>query len=578
MASAIPISEKDLKDLLFGLRMVKQEDWDSAEKNAVRRRRGIEEVLIERGFFNERYLYEIIGEQLKIPYINLRKRKLSPEILGELSEDVVKKAKAIPFETDKKKLSVAFVDPKDKASINLVKKYSKKNIQIFLTNYKNYVFATRLYQKNIKDELADLLNIKPDIRDKSKKPVKVDVPVTKIIDAILEYAIFEQASDIHIEALPDAVVVRFRIDGDLHDRVELPTEIHDALMARLKILANMRIDEHRVPQDGRFSFSIEDEEESVRVSVIPAFYGEKAVLRLMTDEAQNFTLEDIGFLELNAEKMKKQLKKPFGMILVVGPTGSGKTTTLYTILNMLNTEEVNICTIEDPIEYGVHRINQTQVNTKAGYDFAGGLRALLRQDPDIIMIGEIRDVKTAQIAVRAGLTGHLVLSTLHTNNASGAPPRLLDMEVEPFLAASTLNVVIAQRLVRRICVNCIESYKLSDEEIKSLGKEFDIEEMMLRLKKLSLIENRIKKFKDLVFYKGKGCSNCGDSGYKKRVAVMEILENTKKMQSLIIKNSSSGEIRQAAVEEGMITIFEDGLQKAMLGITTIEEILRIKRE
>lgn len=578
MAVVLPISEKDLKDLLFGLRMVKQEDWESAEKNALRRRRGIEEVLIERGFFNERYLYELIGEQLKIPYVNLRKRKLSPDVLAELPESVVKKAKAIPFESDKKKLSVAFAYPNDKLSISLVKKATKKSVQVFLTNYKNYVFATRLYQKNIKDELADLLNIKPDLRGKNKKPTKVEIPVTKIIDSVLEYAIFEQASDIHIEALPDAVVIRFRIDGDLHDRVELPSEVHDALMARLKILANMRIDEHRVPQDGRFSFTIEDEEESVRVSVIPAFYGEKAVLRLMTEEAQNFTLEDIGFLEANAEKMKAQLKKPFGMILVVGPTGSGKTTTLYTVLNMLNTEQVNICTIEDPIEYGVHRINQTQVNTKAGYDFAGGLRALLRQDPDIIMIGEIRDMKTAQIAVRAGLTGHLVLSTLHTNNASGAPPRLLDMDVEPFLASSTLNVVVAQRLVRRICVNCIESYKLSEGEAKSLAKEFDIDAMLLRFKKLGLIENRIKKFRDLVFYRGKGCSNCGDSGYKKRVAVMEILENTKAIQTLIIKNASSGEIRDVAMEEGMISIFEDGLQKAMLGITTIEEILRIKRE
>lgn len=577
MSSFIPISQKDLKDLLFGLRLVKEEDWESAEKNAGRRRRGIEEVLIERGFFNERYLYELIGEQIKTPYVNLRKRRLETEILNIMPEDVVKKARAIPFDLQGKNLSVAFVDPKDKASVSMVKKATKKTIKPFLTNYKNYVFATRLYQKDIKDGLAEILNPKV---TKSKNAVakKADIPVTKIVDAILEYAIFEQASDIHIEALPDAVVVRFRIDGDLHDKAELPSEIHDALMARLKILSNMRIDEHRVPQDGRFSFSINDEEESVRVSVIPAFYGEKAVLRLMTDEAQNFNLEDIGFLDDNAEKMKAQLKKPFGMILVVGPTGSGKTTTLYTILNILNTEDVNICTIEDPIEYGIHRINQTQVNTKAGYDFANGLRALLRQDPDVIMIGEIRDMKTAQISVRAGLTGHLVLSTLHTNNASGAPPRLLDMEVEPFLASSTLNAVIAQRLVRRICVNCIESYKLTSEEVKGLSKEFDIEQTMDRFKKLGLLETRIKKFKDIVFYKGKGCSNCGGSGYKKRVAVMEILENTKPIQALIIKSASSGEIHQAAINDGMITIFEDGLQKAMLGITTIEEILRIKKE
>jgi type IV pilus assembly protein PilB len=573
--SSIPVSQDELKEILLESKVIKKEDWEAAARNAKRRRRNVAEVLVERGFFNAQYLYEIIGDYIKIPYVNLRKRRLDDEVLNELPHDVVYKAKAVPFVLEGNTLKVAFVRPRYQKGIDMVKKATSRDVEIFMTNEKNFRFGARLYEKNIKEELAKILDTKV-LKDHGK-PKKVEVSIIKIIDAVLEYAIFEQASDIHIEALPDAVVVRFRIDGELHDKVELPSGVHDAVVARIKILANLRIDEHRVPQDGRFSFRIE-EEESVRVSIIPAFYGEKVVMRLMTDQAQNLTLEDLGFSEAHMKVMSSQVKRPFGVILVVGPTGSGKTTTLYTVLNILNTEDVNICTIEDPIEYGISRVNQTQINPKAGYTFASGLRALLRQDPDIIMIGEIRDKETAQISVRAGLTGHLVLSTLHTNNASGAPPRLLDMNVEPFLLASTLNVVIAQRLVRRICLNCIESYKLSDDKLRGLSKEFNLDEMLQRFKDLKLTEGRYKSFKDLTFYRGKGCEVCHDSGYDKRIGVLEVLENTEAIQQAIIRNASSGDIRKVAMENGMITIFEDGMQKALLGITTIEEVLRIKRE
>lgn len=576
MASHLPISQDELKKILFDNKIIKEEDWKEAEENAHRRRRGVEEVLMERGFLNSRYLYELISDKMKVPFVNLRKRKLDHEVLNVIDEKTARKAKAIPFALEKGKLKVAFVNPQDKVKLDLVKKVCKKKIDIYLTSYKNFLFASRLYQKDIQEELNQILNDK--VLKVDGKPTEVEIPIIKIIDAILESALFEQASDVHIEALPDAVVIRFRVDGDLHDVVELPSSIHDALVARIKILSNLRIDEHRVPQDGRFSFKIEDEEESVRVSILPAFYGEKIVMRMMTDDAQNLSLEDLGFLEHNQEIMHRQIDKPFGMILVVGPTGSGKTTTLYSVLNILNTEEVNISTIEDPIEYGVHRVNQTQVNPKAGYDFANGLRALLRQDPDIIMIGEIRDNDTAQISVRAGLTGHLVLSTLHTNNATGAPPRLLDMGVESFLVASTLNLVIAQRLVRRICINCIESFKLNKDQLKNLSHEFDMEDMFKRFQELKLIEHNIHSFADLTFYKGKGCSRCNGSGYNKRIALLELLENDKKIQDCIIKNATSAEIEAAAKEQGMITIFEDGMQKALLGMTTIEEVLRIKRE
>ncbi len=577
MASTLPISQEELKSILLKAGVIKDTDWQEAEKNSQRRRRGIEEVLIERGFFNERYLYEIIGDAIKIPYVNLRKRRIDPEAIAQLDAKVAEAAQAIPFAIDKDVIKIAFVDPRNQQNVEAVQAALTKPVKIFMTSQRNFAFAFRLYQRDIKEELYNIINsvTSDGVRGGHEQ---VDVPIIKIVDAVLEYAMFEQASDIHIEALPDAVVVRFRIDGDLHDEVELPASLHGAIVARVKILSNLRIDEHRIPQDGRFSFKIANEEESVRVSVIPAFYGEKVVMRLLTDEAQNLNLQDIGFSEKHVKIMEKQIEKPYGMILVVGPTGSGKTTTLYAVLNILNTEDVNICTIEDPIEYGVHRVNQTQVNPQAGYTFANGLRSLLRQDPDIIMIGEIRDNETAQIAVRAGLTGHLVLSTLHTNNASGAPPRLLDMDVEPFLVASTLNIVIAQRLVRRICQDCIYSFKLKKEEITSLSKEMDLDLMLKRFKVLGVVKDDVKTFAELTFYRGKGCARCHNTGYAKRVAVMEMLQNTEAVQKCIIRNASSNEIAKAAMEDGMVTIFEDGLQKALLGVTTIEEVLRIKRE
>ncbi|PIR06885.1 MAG: hypothetical protein COV55_02150 [Candidatus Komeilibacteria bacterium CG11_big_fil_rev_8_21_14_0_20_36_20] len=576
MASFLPIPPEKLKEILLKNKIVSEIDWHQMKKNANRRRRGIEDVLIERGFLNERYLYELIGDELKIPYINLRKQKLKPEILEELDEKTIRAAKAIPFALEGRKLKVAFVNPTNKESLEMIKQATKKKIDIYITNYKGFRSASRLYQKNIKEEIKKILETK--IPQSPDTPNKMELPIIRIIDAILEAALFERASDIHIEALSDAVVVRFRVDGELHDKVEMPLSVHNAMVARIKILSNLRTDEHRVPQDGRFSFKLDEEEESIRVSVIPAFYGEKVEMRLMTDEAQDFTLGDIGLSEQNIKLMKKQLKKPFGMILVCGPTGSGKTTTLYALINILNTEGTNICTIEDPLEYGINRVNQTQVNIKAGYDFANGLRALLRQDPDIIMVGEIRDKETAAISVRAGLTGHLVLSTLHTNNAAGVPPRLLDMGVEPYLVASTLNVVVAQRLLRKICQDCIQSFKLSANELHVLGKEFNLEQMFHRFKKLKIIEDNSTSFADLTFYHGKGCERCNGSGYKGRVAVMEILENSEVIQNCIIKNSPSNEIEKMAMAQGMINIFEDGMQKSLTGITTIEEVLSIKRE
>ncbi|MEK7067435.1 MAG: GspE/PulE family protein, partial [Patescibacteria group bacterium] len=351
-----------------------------------------------------------------------------------------------------------------------------------------------------------------------------------------------------------------------------------ALAARIKVLANLKVDEHRLPQDGRFKIIQKGNKISFRVSILPTLYGEKIVMRLLEEKPQVLSLEQIGFQPQSLELVKKNIKKPHGMILVTGPTGSGKTTTLYTILNLLNSPKVNISTIEDPIEYSIPHVNQSQVNPKIGYTFAGGLRALLRQDPNIIMVGEIRDNETAEISIHAALTGHLVLSTLHTNDAITTLPRLLEMNVPSFLVASTTNLIIAQRLVRKICRDCIQSYYLDKDEIEQLKKQVDLEKIMAMLQAEKIVAESEKNFEKLLFYKGKGCNECGNTGYKGRTGIYETLAITPELVKLITKGAPETELRAAAEQQAMLKIIEDGFIKAKNGITTIEEVLRVSKE
>ncbi len=350
------------------------------------------------------------------------------------------------------------------------------------------------------------------------------------------------------------------MDGVLRDILELPKKIHPGIVARIKILAQLKIDEHRIPQDGRFKFKIKEEYIALRVSILPAFYGENIVMRILPESARPQALEELGITGHNLELIKSNIKKPHGMILVTGPTGSGKTTTLYSVLTILNTTEVNICTVEDPVEYGIPRVNQTQINPAAGLTFAAGLRSLLRHDPNIIMVGEIRDQETAEMAIQSALTGHLVLSTLHTNDAASTMPRFLDMGAEGFLVASTVNLVIAQRLVRKICTSCIETYTPSEELLTYLRKYVDEKELNQK------------------YYRGKGCAECGNKGYKGRIGVYEVLEINEEIRQLIMRRSSADEISRAAVKNQMTPLLKDGINKASGGITTIEEVLRVVRE
>ncbi|MDP3244076.1 MAG: GspE/PulE family protein, partial [bacterium] len=384
------------------------------------------------------------------------------------------------------------------------------------------------------------------------------------VSTILEYAVTSRASDVHIEPQEERIRVRYRIDGILYDKLSLPKSVQDAVISRIKILSEMKIDEHRTPQDGRFNFKVEDKEVDLRISVLPTTFGEKIVMRLLRKSGGVPSLEELGLNGSSLRNLETAMLRPHGIIIVVGPTGSGKTTTLYSVLNKLNTTRVNISTLEDPIEYQMPGINQVQVNPAVNLTFAEGLRSFLRQDPNIILVGEIRDKETTELAIQAALTGHLVFSTLHTSNAAGALPRLLDLGAETFLLASTMNAVLGQRIVRKICSHC---------KIEVIPPQQIVEEMKVVLGKY-LPEGQ----KQVKFYKGKGCAECGNTGYIGRIGIFETLPITEKIVSFILQHADSGTIEKEAIAEGMITMKQDGYLKVLAGITTVEDVLRVAQE
>jgi type IV pilus assembly protein PilB len=455
-----------------------------------------------------------------------------------------------------------------------------------LTSNDSIKSALLQYQKSLKAEFGDLIkqdisnikSIKEDDENPNASDLKKladDVPVIRIVDTLLKHAIIQGASDIHIEPMETELLVRYRIDGLLHDAMILPKNVSSSITARIKVLSSLKLDEKRVPQDGRFKIELEGEKVSFRVSTLPTYYGEKTVMRVLRESVSGFTLESLGFHGEGLDKIHKALKSSTGMILTTGPTGSGKTTTLYTVLDILNTADVNISTIEDPIEYQMKRINQTQVRPEIGFTFSNGLRALVRQDPDIIMVGEIRDNETASLAVNASLTGHVVLSTLHTNSSAGAIPRLIDMKVEPFLLVSTINIIIAQRLIRKL-TGTKEKYFLTKAEVDVLSKSVNMDKLLKTLRS----ENAIHKNDDwskVPFYRPKKGAKDADS-YSGRIGIHEVLKISPAIKDIIMKNGTADEIAKQADKEGMLTMLEDGIFKAVQGITTIEEVLRAASE
>lgn len=546
-----------------------------------------EDFLVDKKVLTEEQLLKVKSEEFDVPIVDLHNEQIAAEILNLVPEPIARRHKVISFAKDKTILSLAMVDPTDLQTREFMKKKTGLEIKVFLIGKSSLDFGLSKYHTNLEGEIKHMVREgKPDdikttgdasLDDELKKMAE-EIPIIRVVDTLLEYAVIEHASDIHIEPQENAVSVRYRIDGVLHDAMTLPKMIQAALVARIKVLSNLKIDEHRLPQDGRYKIEKDGYKFSLRISTIPIFDGEKVVIRLLDESTKAMSFEQLGFFKSQIEIVNRNIHKPHGMMLVTGPTGSGKSTTLYAALTILNTKQVNISTIEDPVEYRIVGANQMQVNPKIGLTFALGLRALLRQDPNIIMIGEIRDKETAEEAMHAAMTGHIVLSTLHTNSAAAAPPRIIDIGIEPYLIASTVNAIMAQRLVRVICPDCKEKLEVDEATRGALEKQFNMEKLVETFNREQIQEKDIKKFDDIEFFHGKGCEKCGNSGYKGRIGIHEILENTPEIQELIVKRATSLEIQELAEKQGMILMWEDGFLKAAQGVTTIEEILRVTKE
>jgi type IV pilus assembly protein PilB len=580
------IGNEQLKEFILDSNLLDKQTVEENFKEAEKTKKKLGDLLIEKKLVNEIELRKLYSYILGIPFVNLEKEMINSDILQIIPEPIAKKYSIVSFEKNGKDLKVAMKNPEDLQTIDFIKKKTGLRIIPCLTNDESIKAALKQYEKSLKAEFGDIINknsedIELDGEKKDLDKLAEDLPIVKIVDTLIKHAILQSASDIHIEPDEKEVRVRYRIDGILHDAMTLPKQVVDGLVARIKVLSNLKLDEHRLPQDGRFKIEKDGYKISFRVSILPVFEGEKIVMRLLDESSKGLTLEKMGLVGDALEIVHRQIKRPNGMILVTGPTGSGKTTTLYTVMDILNTPEVNISTVEDPIEYRMMKINQTQVNAKIGMTFAAALRSLLRQDPDIIMVGEIRDGETMQIAIEAAMTGHLVLSTLHTNSAAATLPRLLDMGAEAFLVASTVNVIIGQRLVRKLCNECKSEYKLSDKEIKTLNESFDMEGMLEVLKKAPELKGIISEkntWKDIKFYHPKGCEQCGKEGLHGRLGIYEVLEMDESIGKLITSNASSDELDRKAREKGMRTMSEDGFIKAVQGITSIEEVMRVTKE
>jgi type IV pilus assembly protein PilB len=580
------IEDSQLNKFILDSNLVSKPDLENAQKEADKKGIRIGEVLVKNGNITEDNLRRMQAYVLGIPFVDLKNKKIPFDTLSLIPEPVARTHNIVAFKKDDSTLEVAMLDVDDLSAIDFIKK--KVNLKILprLTDVESMKNAIVQYQKSLKAEFGDIIQKESatlktiaeetgePASEEDLKKIAEDLPVIRIVDTLLKHAIIQDASDIHIEPMDDQLLVRYRIDGLLHDAMVLPKNAEASITARIKVLSNLKLDEKRLPQDGRFKIEMNNEKVSFRVSILPTYYGEKTVMRLLRESVSGFTLEYLSFHGEGLERIHDATKLTTGMILTTGPTGSGKTTTLYTILDILNQPDVNISTIEDPVEYQMKRINQSQVKPEIGFTFSSGLRTLVRQDPDVIMVGEIRDNETAALAVNAALTGHLVLSTLHTNSAAGAIPRFLDMKIEPFLLVSTLNIIIAQRLVRRLS-DKKEKYKLSKDELAVLRKTVDLDRVLKALKDEKIVKAN-EDWDDISFWKP--IASKDDDGYKSRVGIHEVLKVSNSIKDLIIKGATSAEIEVQAKKEGMLTMLEDGIFKAVQGSTTIEEVLRVISE
>ncbi len=582
------VQEDQLKKFILDSGLISKSDISDAEKKAEEKKQDIGSILVSEGKLSPSNLKRMQAYVLGIPFMSLNGAKIEPQVLSLIPEPIARTHNIIAYKKSKEGLEVAMLDVDDLSVIDFIKKKVNVKIMPRLTDDESIKSALLQYKKTLQAEFNDIIhkesaNLKTiadtadgeQVSEKELKEMAEDLPIVKIVDAIVSHAILQNASDIHIEPGEEALVVRYRIDGILHDAMTLSKDTAAGIVARIKVLSNLKLDEKRLPQDGRFKIDDNGQKVSFRVSTLPTFFGEKTVIRILKDTSRGFTLEGLGFHGEGLEQIHDGMKQRTGMILATGPTGSGKTTTLYTMLDILNSPDVNISTIEDPVEYQVARINQTQVRPEIGLTFANGLRTLLRQDPDIIMVGEIRDGETAGLAVNASLTGHLVLSTVHTNSAAGAIPRLIDMGVEPFLIISTVKTIIAQRLIRKLCTEK-EQYFLSSAELASIKKIADMDRVLAFLK----VENIVAQdttWEKIPFYKPKKSEDC-ESGYGGRIGIHEVLKVGIAIRELIVKGSTQDEIEAQAKKDGMMTMIEDGIFQAVRGITSMEEVFRVVSE
>lgn len=564
--------DQKILEFLVAKELITRQMAEEIKVSSINSGTSVVDILQKKNLVSEDDILQAKAEAYHVPFVSLTGRGISPEILTLIPEPVARKYKLVPFELDKQtnKLNVAMTDPRDLPVIEFLEQKSGKSIFPYLA--KEAEIMTKIeeeYSQGLAVEVTEALKETSESAIRTIDASQIgqiikEAPIAKIVSTVLEYALKGRASDVHIEPQETRTRVRYRIDGILHEKLALPKTVHEAVVSRIKILSDMKIDERRIPQDGRFNFKLGQEEVDLRVSTLPTVHGEKVVMRLLKKTGGIPDLPDLGFRGPSLKNLEISITRPHGIILVTGPTGSGKTTTLYSVLARLNTAKVNIVTLEDPVEYEIVGLNQVQINPQAGLTFASGLRSFLRQDPNIILVGEIRDNETTNLAIQAALTGHLVFSTLHTNNASTAIPRLLDLGAEPFLIVSVLNAVVAQRIARRICSVCKESYTPSPEIAA------DIKKVLGKLLPADKTE--------VVVYKGRGCKECNNTGYLGRMGIFETIIVTPPIAKFIIERATAETIEAKAVEEGMITMKQDGYLKVLDGITTIEEVIRVAQE
>ena len=591
------ISDTTIEKILVRTGSIDETKLNELKSDAEANSKSLQDTVLHSNIVDDEKLTEMIAEYIGVPFIRINPKDVSEEVLRKIPEHIARQYNAVLFAAaEDGTLSLAMDDPDDVQALNFIQKEIGYNTRVFLATKNNILECLDIYRGDVNKEIDQVIATQQDAQTESQTVTEEEFaensPIAQTVNLLLEYAIKSSASDIHIEPREEFVQIRYRIDGVLREVNRLPRNVLGALVSRVKILSNLKIDERRVPQDGRFKITVSGRQYALRVSTLPIADGEKVVMRILDESNQSVTLEQLGYWGKSLVDIKEAMQQPNGMILVTGPTGSGKSTSLFSILSELNTPDVNISTIEDPVEYKIPGVNQTQTNVKAGMTFASGLRALLRQDPNIIMVGEIRDGETANLGVQAALTGHLVFSTLHTNNAATCLPRLLDMEIEPFLIASTVKAVIGQRLVRRLCTFCRQHYTPTSDEIKNIESLFGLSNSR-NIGYINRLESQAASEKiggdaeqntnstiitGLWKESAEGCDECNHQGFKGRLGIYEVLDVSQTIQRSITTNATSNEIQDEAINDGMVTMQIDGLIKALRGVTTISEVLRVTRE